>query len=277
MLKYKNTVIAFILSVVCMLPFCGCHKSDDQNILYKTPKYTISKDDGGYYINLLEDIKQQEETGMVLGTMQFTSLEEMKQKLKSGDFSDGEMQVINRFPKDEQNRVKLCNVDRLYEPVTPSEMKYTRVSLKGERYGFGFEKYNMKFLCLTSGMYERTMERYAKQFDIYDDMIQKKVSDRNANEYYYSTPVGRFKNVEYTYSDGKKTLLIEEEYNLEIYNPETTDLPVSSTVPDCITIYGTQGDLHFEVFMIGFESRPSLEWLSAFELKAYEGNNHEVQ
>ena len=277
MLRYKNMIIALILSIVCMLPLCGCRKTNDADVLYKTPKYTISEKNGGYYINLSEEIKPQTTTGMMLGGIRFQSLEKMKEKLKSGDFTDGEMNIINNFPKDEQNRVKLCNIDNLYEPVMPSGMSYTSIELTGEEYIFASPYLNTIVSCLTPEMYEREMEIYAKRFDDYDDLMQKKIVDRDANVYTYSTKTGKFKNIEYTYSDSKKTLLIEEIYNLEIYNPDQTDLPVSSTVPDCINMYGTQGDLHFYVFMMGFESRPSLEWLSAFELKAYEGNNHEVR
>ncbi len=129
MLRYKNTVIALILSIVCMLPLCGCRKTNDADVLYKTPKYTISEENEGYYISLSGDIKPQENTGMMLGTVQFSSIEEMKEKLKSGDFTDGEMNIINNFAKDEQNRIKLCNIDNLYEPVMPSGSSLSRYFL----------------------------------------------------------------------------------------------------------------------------------------------------
>lgn len=103
------------------------------NSSFSTDAYTVSQVSGQYYLNFKDGYKASAEDikGCEQANITFDSLADMKSKLQNGNLSTSEQIIMQAaFPKDE-NGILMCDLTKLYEPILPDGVSYSKVSWSG--------------------------------------------------------------------------------------------------------------------------------------------------
>ena len=239
-------------------------------VIAQTDAYDLCCYQSQYFIkpniSLSTGSENMDNTGsqMIKHVPTFSSIEELKEAILTGDFTKEDLQsIVQYFPKDELGNILICNPNLLVNASLPDGVTLQKVTWSGLSYGFEFsykEAIGGITVC-TENQYTEMLEKYHTKFyenervTLVSDEI---VADRNARVCHYSTSLGEFKNIHYTYTCGDRTLMI-----CECYRPT-----YSETAPSMIQFVGTQGSLYFFGSIFYLDSRPSFEWLQAFGLTA---------
>ena len=129
---------------------------------------------------------------------------------------------------------------------------------------------NVDSECIRSKGNPATNEESKSFADNKNITVQKteNISERNAVATYYKTSVASMKKLTYDITVNNTVLHVEEEYILEIKN---NVLETSETVPHDISVYGEnkENGTRFFVYVSDLAERPSIEWLSCFDMEAY--------
>ncbi len=281
-MKKLSPLLAVLLSAL-LLSACngnaGTQPPDDGS----PASYFITKDDGNYYLHFSDGNEPPEGYSCQRADIEFATLAEMQDAFLNNKLSESQINVMkDAFPRDSENRILICDMNHLYQPILPSDLVQNGVILSGESYSFplinpnvdpaSIESLNMphgNFHYLTKDLYDRDFEyEYEKLFE--RDTIHLKSTtageDRNSTVYDYTTNAGDLRQVRYVLTDGTKTLYIDEMY---VLNMMTDALPTSDTIPHRIDVYGIDNGKYFSITLFGFTERPSVEWLSSFGLTEY--------
>lgn len=260
-MKYIKTVLIVTL-VITLLSGCS---SDGIKLV---------SEDGQFYLVLsnLAGIEQTQSQSEEAPAIKFASIEEMLNDISTGTFTTEEKEQLVRFKQDEQGRTILFDLDKVWEPVYPSNYDEISVIWNGSSYSFtGVDSTISKlwdpFIIISKEYYAEQTEKI-KNWDQYKtcnsvtteerDGIEVTVYDYNARN---ELEPDYYRKCVYTLSDDSKELLISETYDPDI------DLQT----PTSINIYGKSGEAYFNVYVMAFTNRPSPEWLLSFDIKPYAG------
>ena len=241
--------------------------------VYSYNRYQLFKADGRYYIIYKGQQEPTNPNGLIqeeAPAIYFTSTKEMKEDILKGTFTKEELKELSRFHRDKGGAIRVCNLDKLYEPTYPADLNPT-VRWHGYYYTWEFDS------DVSSSSFVMSFNTYPDYPDAYElwhlgplayrrenaDIIKSvtTTSDRNATVIKYTTADNRtIKSFWYKIESGDKTLLVEERHDL------TFEITFKKY---CIDIYGKQGDKYFRVINIETTERPSVEWLSQFGLQEY--------
>ena len=247
------------LLIIAVLFISGCSSSG----------YQLLNKDGNYYILL--DSQTESGSDMELfarPTITFSSFKEMRSDILTGNFTNAELQQLSLFQKDDSGAVRICNIDKLYEPTYPSD--FDTLSIKWHGYYYNYELFGNSF---PNGLNMDLIPE--KRYTINEDPIAyysnnltngasitsvTKTSDRNATIIEYTTPDNRpIQVVWYRIETDSKTILVYETYDPS----KATDSLLH------VELYGAQAGQYFEFFYLNPPERPSLEWLSQFGIREY--------
>lgn len=272
---YKSRIVIFGL-LAALLTGCSAGGQDSQLAPTESPvdlPYEIICDNGGYYL-MLEDgiIKDEEVEGSfseALPMIKFTSIEEMVQDIKTGNFTEDELRNLAKFPKDEDDRTVLCDLSKLYDAYAPERLDRKIISWYGDAYDFIFEESEGESsCCMHSGFSNAKKEKGIEELIAcsrvpnFTLLSTEQVEDRNATVITFTSgnlEIEERKFVYYTIKDSNKELFVRECYQL------STD-----TVPVIVHIYGTEKGVNFSVELIReYQERPSVEYLMSFGVREY--------
>lgn len=274
--KSKATKIISCILMATMI-FSGCSFSKQKHRDIQLAGYTITDHDGVFYLNFHKENESESEaneSGVVVTGLLFESLGEMKETIKNSKFTESQLEIIkSAFPKTDKG-ILLCDAEQLYEPTTPVGFSAKTVYYAGgEEYSFAMTDSaggtEVRFSHHSSAVYA---DRYTSEYEnfLQNDQIefirQETEGERNSTVIYYRTGVAELKSVQYTIRLQEKILYIQEEYVLKSHN---SNLNVSEKIPFNVRVFGRQGDKYFEVYCNRLDTRPSIEWLSAFGLKPF--------
>ena len=289
----KHTYPKYIqaLALILLISITGCTSEAMQTKTEQTDpvevttqkqpsQYSIIEENGSYYLNFSDGNEPPKEYSSQLATMMFDSLAEMQDTFLNNKLTEGQInQIKDVFPKDLQGRIQICDMNRLQQPVLPSNLTLGTLGLAGDRYSFfvnsviSSSSIHGSFHCLTKedydDMFERDYENYFEKNTIHLTSTTEE-PDRNSTVYDYTTSAGTLRRIRYAITQGSKTLYIDESYRLSM---KDDSLPVSDTVPKSISIYGCDNGEYFNVYLSGFSERPSVEWLSSFGLTDFVKSN----
>ena len=239
-----------------------------------TAKCEIKVIDGQYYIfPAAKDILNNTDGSVIREGTSFKSVNEFVSALKKGEFPSGELPAINRFEKDELGRIKICNPDKIYEPLSPKEFSPGVVFWSGESYSFPLNGPHYAIIYVNKNeIYQRNFKEQWENF--YGlGKIEKTESKDNCTETYFSTSVGKFKAKKYklqkdvsTYekSSQKAEVFVIELYRLESNKSHHT---TSSTVPIEVRMFVQNDDLKYEVYLTDLTKATTPDYLMQFGLK----------
>lgn len=193
----------------------------------------------------------------------FDSLAELKSDFLQGNFTDEEMtdiSMLNWNPyKGLQPKILLFDVKNLAEPMLPESMTVEEIYCSIGSYTLEYTN-ESRFSIIRQAEYNNWEERMLKYTlgSTPEDYIA--TADRDAKVYkskYSSTPIGHY----YTITTEDRTIQI-----LEYYSATST-----SSVPYKIELAGTHNGYCFKATIDLLSERPSIEWLSQFGVKKFEG------
>lgn len=238
--------------------------------IFFPPKYQLINWFGTYYIRLEEkyNFSSRFDFGYFRAPLvYFESISEMKHDITTGNFTEDELYEIGRVPRSNKRLVEIFDLSNIYEPIYPSSFDSFTVAWEGTYYSFQLSEMSgdkrFAAIGLTSeSYYNKQLERmlgYGDNVNCYDTGYE---SDRNASVYYFSSGS---KHVVYQITNQDTTLTINEVYD---YNGGYDNWKL-----EFISILGyTQGQyFSAEINCRRTRNRPSVEYLSQFGIKKYEG------
>lgn len=291
-MKYNYQKFIQMIAFILMIILSGCASEPAKVTDFEaSTQYSITQNNGKYYLNFSDGNNPPKGYSSQCADIEFSSLTEMRNAFLNNKLSENQVNVIkDAFPKDSENRILICDMNQLYQPILPFDLVQNGVFLSGECYSFtlihpevdpaSIESLNMpygNFHYLTKELYDRDFEyEYENLFE--RDTISLKSTtageDRNSLVYDYTTNAGNLRQIRYVLTDNTKTLYIDETY---ILNMTTDVLPTSDTIPHRVDVYGIDNGRYFSITLFGFTERPSMEWLSSFGLTEYIDSNATVE
>ena len=247
-----------------MVLFTGC--SEDT---------TMIKEEDGFYLQFNTPTEKPVHIGLQMAPkIRFESLGQMLQTIRSGKFTQAQMEKLIEFDWDEQGRVILFDLDHVLEPVCPSGYGDMAVIWSGKSYAFlfqsPFEAKESDFFIITEESY------YIEQTEHYQNFDEFRECDRVTTENRDGTEVTVF---DYTYSAYNGGYAFPTPYklctytltddNTELFIVETYEPNVDLETPASVKVYGKSAYGYFHITVKGATSRPSPEWLLEFDLKPY--------
>ncbi len=289
----KNTMRrAFVL--ICLILFCGCicipgtasrAESTESNpvIVADFVLYRIEKRDGQFYMCF----KGSEEWNFdgVLQVQRFASVAEMKSAILSGKLTYDEIRYLWYYRDDGLGDRAIFNLEKLYDFCIPKGQKICYVTAQGSNYACHFTA-NGKDIGymrhITS--VDRDCQQDIKNLRGYPEgskIISLEIdADRNAQVTHIETQYERKKYVDYEIHTDDKSIIIREEYTLEMFTESSKDKDGSDTNPTKITFLGIHnGNMFTGIIQDGGYleanpfARPSADWLSSFGLTELEDNS----
>ena len=239
---------------------------------YDTSIYTINEVDGQcklFYKGEPPKLDIPSNFGVSIGLMypEFQSVEEMRQAIITGEFTEVELIALT-FASDAAQGIEICDPDQLYEFNAPEELELQKIKWLGKHYHGQLtgETVRGSITCYDEEDYSESLAEGYKDFLTNPNVTitrKYKTINRLASVYYGHTDRAKFKYVCYELRAGNKKMYIQEEYLLEIQDDR---LPVSSTVPDTVYFWGEENSGYFHGCFFDFTERPSLKWLKEFGL-----------
>lgn len=262
----RNVKISLLLILLIpVILLCGCTPGEIT--------YEIKEKDGEYLMVFRGDVKSLSGGDSTCETpyIEVESISDLRNKLVKNDFSQSELQRINRvFPKDKERNVRIVNPSHMTEPLFPDDETLVR-----ERTYWGgtsyFVEWKTAFCNGTSHFIPQNQYDIALDgaYDLGSVFIlsENVLSDGKTTEIIYKSSNSKGKQVRYELTnDQGMTLQIVEDYLLET----TTDLIASETVPQSVKIFGEQKGQYFRTLILDFDYPPTEEWLSSFSLSPLE-------
>lgn len=268
--------------LICAVGLAGCISKGESgaNRTYITDYYTVCLDGNQCYIQI-DALHQKLQGGEDCEIFQypcFASLTEMREAIVTGSISEKEMQtVFNTAKRCEDGSIQICNVDKLYECVLPSELSVIHITWAGAMYDYRVSGLiaSGSFICLNEQDYQDNIDSQYKDFLDNDRLKITKEEykeDRSAMVYHYAGERSNGKYICYEIGTGDKRITVQEAYRFSAGEEAvTTDYTMldSDEVPDNVRLWITDGAGYASVLLNGFSERPSMEWLSQFGLREY--------
>lgn len=271
----KFRILAIIL-VSTFLVGCSAGAPTSEQMQIDPPAdlpYEIIRENGQSYLILKEIVTTEYESSTPsaedIRCIRFDSIAEMVQDIKTGNFTESELKELSRFNKDEDGRILICDISKLYEAYTPGQFDSQRILWFGENYRFDFLKGSDWHSCIMTNRfsYGSLDACIADIIDCTDKpnfelVSTEQIEDRKATMVTYTSgtngQIKERKSIYYTIEDIKGEIFVYEEYEL-----------LSDTVPKMIVIFGTRNGVNYSVYIEFPQERPSVEYLLGFGFREY--------
>ena len=287
---FKKNICAMLSVVLCLgLLSCSGLKDEcdmeekidngEQNEI-EVDDYAIINRNNECYI-VFKDVAQYENNGQSeLATIEFATIEELKEAVTKGKLSDWQKEVIaTSFPKNDIG-IMSCDFNHLYTPTMPVGGTVSGVSWGGENYSFYLEFSNGVFgyaHYYTEAQYNQIFElEYENYFNKETITVTKNEQISNGEKVatYYSTLSGELMQIRYTIVNDNKTFIVDKTYRINMVD-ET--IITSSWIPSNITMYCVEGGVCYVIDIFGFVEEPTDEWLIQFSMNRYIANNSVIK
>lgn len=274
----KKRLLAILIGLSCLLA-CVCAYWFSTTVAVND-KYMIRRQSGKHVMQFYTDIPEQDNTSKISGSVMFAedphfhSLSDMKNAILKGNVSDGVLEKF-RTESSQRNTVELIDLDDLYEPSLPGNVTFNSVSWGGRSYTLWCASDEIEEALLWPCTQKQLEERY----DLYTGFIEEETSyntfildetiaDRNARCVRWSNAGGVYELLIYELSlENKRIVVLENHTLMDIHAPNST----SDGIPESICLFGYGDDICFVANLRGLTERPSVEWLSQFGLRKFEG------
>ena len=248
-------------------------------ILCSNDRYTISFEGNNCYINFSSGNDTSPEEGFSqVGSIDFTSLSEMKNHFTNNLLTEEQMLVIRSTFTDETNGIRICDLNTLYNPTMPDGVLVEQVTLWRAAYYFTMSSAvgSGALTVASESTYQFHYDRDFKDIEGYQITRQENgtIEDIPCEIIEYTVPGNgdQYRDIYLTIQDGDRTLNIELSYCLK-NSQSTTSRPVSETLPWRVLIFGENNGQHFYAYLRDFTTAPTVEWLTSFGITPYVENN----
>ena len=252
---------------------------------FATAGYTVSRVGDTYYLNFIggnELTEQESIMGSMSGDISFTSLAEMRDKIKNDTLTESNRAVVKRFFDKDENGIKMFNINQMYQPVYPEGFTCADIVVwSGESYSvYVHELSNMDFggylSVLSSEDYEWNVDRYITNFFshvLYESILSQEADTWNGlpcETWVFETTAVRMRRtvVEIPMEQENEFMYIAIEYRLERFN-DNQNLTISDTVPSRVHVIGQTNGQGYALTLFDFSTAPTLEFLTSFGITPY--------
>lgn len=230
--------------------------------------YRLIQEDGNYYVivNLPTDEPLDGSEQIWASCVVFSSVEEMVNDLRTGTFEAYELEALSQMITDDEGRIRLINLDHLYEPILPEDLTEYAVELYGGEYHFVFDmdsadRFRGRMLPLPRESFEYYI---SSEWCVSAPTIS--LSSEQANEIRNGLNIVL---ADPWRENLRSCCYIVQAESKTLYVAETFDSDYSQSVPSYIMIIGQESDTYYSIVLSYPSSRPTLEWLASFSLKEY--------
>ena len=251
-------LLSLLIVPLLILSLCGCNYTTVES----NSKYAVICKEDRYYIRFhTTPPKSIIQMSILDATPEFSSFEEMRQAILTGEFSDSYYNQI-LYCHQEQKEIPICNLNPQYKPSLALGWWKNSVKWYETYYSYeitdGVHSGRFTYYETNESLYQRLHEDSLKMYR--DNENVRIRSDRNRDATVYELP-GYRTMVHYAISTQGKQLSIMEYYHfpnhyIEEFNP----------IPDGIVAYGTENGHFYELYINKLSRRPSVEWLQSFGL-----------
>lgn len=244
----------------------------------QTEAYSITEYDGVLYLNFTDAHRATEEQmqNCQIGEVSFSSLDDMRKSFMNNDFSSDEYIVMqSSFQKEEQG-LRLCNLNALWDAQRPSDTRIVSVSLSGEYYDHHVTEENMfsfgwvRYVSAQrrDSLKERDYIQYNKSYrtvtrkeaSVFDGVPCEIVESNSEYEYY--------RDIYIELAEEEKSVCIVLRYLID-YTKDDGRLIPSEIAPARVLMYGEQDGTAFVVSLYEFSQPPTYAWLTSFGLAPF--------
>ncbi|MBE6619405.1 MAG: hypothetical protein E7626_06485 [Ruminococcaceae bacterium] len=266
-MKYKK-YCKFSICIILILAICLCLGSCSSDVSDENDASNDSTDDSA-----------SDEHVCIYGeepSLEFSSVEEFYNTVFCDKLSEEQKAVVNKFSKDDSGNIRLCDLNNLYVPILPSNTHISYISWSGRDYSFSIEVENGSIGWVDYCTYVREVyDRYLQEFDETLKTDGVSVSEQlylddgmggTKIETYYTTSTSSMKNIRYSLTEGKRTIVIEKTFCFENKFGEFT----SEDIPVSVKMYCTENDQYYITRFYTLTEDPTIEWLLEFGLTKYD-------
>lgn len=242
---------------------------------HTTDQYTLTADDEGCYVTFFEEhaATKEDMSACRVGEIYFDSMADMVDSIQNNRFEEHERITMQAaFPKTDKG-IKICDLNRLYDVVKPTETRVTRIALSGQYYDFVITQEGL----FESGWVVYTSEEgWQRDRDRAYNWSEGATVTRDEESTFDGMPcrIVEYKFTTETYRDiyieveenGKKTDIV-----LRYLLRDTRVAPerVSDTAPWRLQIFGEENGAMYKVVIGNLLQTPTYEWFSSFGLTPY--------
>ena len=215
----KKHLRFLILLLACLLFLASCHISGIPRATDENSLYEIQKTDGTHYLVIKDSLKNTPVT-----SKEFSDLKAMKMILLSGGLTAEQLSPL-WTPPDEtgKTRVKLFDLDNLYEPILPRGINIHSYSFFKDQYWavLKSEAFDFEYAAVTfypkddfEEQLSNNLNNLAPYQTVVENGIEKKISERiqSRNDPYTSLSIPNYKGVYYRLPLIGKELHVFETY-----------------------------------------------------------------
>lgn len=265
-MKYMK--VALTVTLVMVL-FTGCSKDT-----------TLIAGEDGFYLQFNEPTPKPIHIGCQMAPeIRFKSIGKMLRTIKSGRFSQKQMEEVIDFDRDAQDRVILFDLDHVLEPVFPSGYQEMYVSWTGGNYSFAVKSPwasdETDYFIISQEKYHNENIAHYQSFDQFRECDRVTTENRDGIDvtvFDYTSSNSNAYGVTVSKSHRLCTYTLTDD-NTELFIVESYDPKVSLQTPATIHIFGKSVHGYFNISIDDFTNRPSAEWLLEFDLRPYTGPN----
>lgn len=252
----------------------------DDACVFFTDAYNILKGfDGSCYLQLKNEGQSPEGSpagsSQENGSIEFSSVEDMYEKLSGGELSAEQIAVLKRaFPKTEKG-IALPRISPLLIPVLPEGVQRADVSVLPDRYSVsltssaGTVRGGATFMeeSLYRALYEKDYTKVFENDNIYNlSTASGEFENIPCQIGNFNTSAADFRDVIFRIEGEGKTLSVHVRYCINSYND---NIPESDTIPRRVTIFCEQEGQFAIVTLNEITIAPTVEWLSSFGIASH--------
>ena len=250
--------LLFVLCLVFVL--MGCRS--------ESTEYALIHENGHYYVdmNLGPKPKYNAYITAIGGTLRFDSLDEMVRDFQTGNFSEEEFKELEKFYRGDDGRIEIPNLSNLAEPIAPASLGAYRIHVSGDSWSFNYKPANAKnaHVYISDAVYHNKLVEeflhYEAKLSERNQVAVTQVPERNARVYTWVANGKTCKRILYSISANETVYYVNELY---------ADAE-GETIVNVYLWFEYQGEYLYVTINEPTE-RPSVEWLTSFGVKPYEG------
>lgn len=233
--RQLNIICVIIISFLTIASLAYTMKFDYRLIKEEGKHYIIFDDNSKYGMVYFSENEQYMRSAPDL---KYPSAKELVYAVKYGNLTTEDKENIVLFPRDEINRIEICDFNNFYQPIPASGWTVSEVEWEGKYYSYNLE----------NGSVEGNMRLYATK-DAYRLAYQyaRKVSNVYSRK---TSENGKKTIIYYTDSSGSQSNRKLVRYSLcdvdkEVYIQKTYTLPEETLIG--IDVFGIKGKAYYRL------------------------------
>ena len=280
----KNRIFSFILSLVLSVSICGCTKKANEN--RDESKATLVNKNGQYYIQFDEidkNIKDSSANSKIAEYIYFSSMDEFYSKVNDLNFSEEEFDIMCRsFPSDD-NGIKVCDMDNLYQPVLPYNTVVDDIVWGGNSYVTTWNAPEVACgiveILNTEDDFYKVMNSVRPDNFFEKEHVEVLDYSESQNDKYImkswiyttnsETGKSKFRQEQYETVSTDAYYKVIIRYSIESDVDFGYEVSYSDTIPHRTHIFCNSGDKYWYSEFYNIESALDIDWLMSFDIEPY--------